>query len=131
MNSLVRVTYGFGILLIILGIGAYLLSSPDSRSATAFIPTVIGILLLVAGWGTTNPQIGRMSGIAAVVLVLFLALGSIRGLVSFINAFVSNSTPTVGQYTQVLIMILSVLYLGFAFMHIRKQIKSKRAETAS
>lgn len=129
MNKLVRVTLGFGVLLIMMGIGIFFLSTPENQSAVAFVPIVIGVLLLAASWGITNPKFGQISSIAAFFLVLFLGLGSMRGFVTLINAFASENTPSIGIIAQVLIMILSVLYLVFVFMYIRKQVKSKQVES--
>jgi len=126
VNTLVRVTIGFAIVLILMGVGAYFAADP--RSSTALIPAVIGVLLLATGFGTTNPKIGRMSGIASVVLVMLLAFGSIRGVISFANAIVNSEPVSLGMIVQVVVVVLSLLYLGFAFQHIRKRVKASKAE---
>lgn len=124
MNNLVRVTIGFAILLIVMGAGSYIAADP--RSSTALIPAIFGVLLLATGYGTTNPKIGRISGILSVVLVLLLALGSLRGMIGFVNALASNEAVTLGMVVQVVIVVLSIAYLVFAFQHIRKRMKAAK-----
>lgn len=121
-NFLTRLTYGFAVLLIVIGIAAYV--TAEEPSFTAFIPSAVGVLLLGAAYATTRPDIGRYGGMGAVALVILLALGSMRGVVNFANAVSDGSDLTVGMISQMVIVLLSIAYLVVAGQHMRSRMRA-------
>lgn len=115
MNALVRITYIFGAIFIVLGIVAYLVAEP--RSLTALIPAGIGVLMLATGYGTTIPSIGRYMGMATALLVVVLILGSFRGVGNLLGALVGGGDITIGMIAQTVIVVLGVVYLGLVGQH--------------
>lgn len=121
MNTLVRLTFGFAIVLIILGVGSYFITPEDNRSFTALLPAIVGVLLLGTGLGATRPSTGRISGIASALLVIILAVGSLRGVILFFQAITSNQEITLAMVVQLIVVVLSVAYLTAVGMHMRQR----------
>lgn len=46
----------FGLLLIVLGVGTYFAAPADQRSLTAFIPSVLGVVLVLCGIVAQSPS---------------------------------------------------------------------------
>lgn len=127
MSKLTQITIGFGVLLAIIGVVSYVAASGDSRSITALIPTFIGIPLAIAGWATTREEGRRYAAYAAVLLVLALLLGSLRGVALLIGALTGDDEVTFPMVLQTVLVIASAAYLAFAFVHVRQTIRSRRA----
>ena len=72
-------TIGFGIVLIILGVGGYFGS--DMVSVTALIPAAFGALLVVFGAMARDDKKRKMAMHIAVVVGLLGFLGTVNGLV--------------------------------------------------
>jgi len=157
MNFLTKLTIGYAIFLIVVGVGSFVLAdtddtdvadedtsavvtanaeettdnAEDSASITALIPTFIGIPLLLAGIATTNPNLGRYGGMASVGLVALLALGSLRGVFLLLGAAFGDDEITYPMVLQTVLVLLSGVYLYLAFQHIREtMMKSRTAEAA-
>jgi len=127
MNTLSQVTIGFGVLLVIVGVVSYAAASGDSRSITALIPAFIGLPLAVAGWATTRENLRRYAAWAAVLLVLALLLGSLRGVALLVGALTGDEDVTFPMVLQTVLVIVSAVYLGFSFVHVRQTTRSRRA----
>ena len=153
MNFLTKLTIGYAILLIVLGVGSYVLADTDdddasdgdtpaeivdeaenaeaddedsdSPSITALIPAFIGIPLLLAGLATTSPQFGRYGGIASTVLVALLLLGSLRGVALLFGALFGDDDVTYPMVLQTVLVLLSAGYLYLAFTHIRETMMNR------
>lgn len=151
MNFLTKLTIGYAILLIVLGVGSYVLADTDdddaadadtpaeivdeaedaaeddedSTSITALIPAFIGIPLLLAGLATTSPQFGRYGGIASTVLVALLLLGSLRGVALLFGALFGDDDVTYPMVLQTVLVLLSAGYLYLAFTHIRETMMNR------
>jgi len=121
MNTLVRLTFGFALVLIVLGVGSYFITPEESRSFTALLPAIVGVLLLGTGLGTTRPSMGRVSGIASALLVIILAVGSLRGVILFFQAITNNEEITLAMVVQVIVVVLSVAYLAAVGLHMRQR----------
>jgi len=152
MNFLTKLTIGYAIFLIVVGVGSFVLADTDdeddidedtsaivegegvedddeaedddSPSITALIPAFIGIPLLLTGIATTNPNIGRYGGMASVGLVAILALGSLRGLFLLLGAAFGGDDITYPMVLQTVLVILSGIYLYLAFKHVRETMMS-------
>src|SRR6185436_4499281 len=72
-----KLTIGFALALIVLGLGCYLAAEPEHRSMTALIPTFDGVFILIGGLVALNPKL-RMHGMH--VAVLFGLIGFIAAL---------------------------------------------------
>ncbi len=77
-----KVTISFGSVLIVVGVGAFLVS--DAASPTALIPTLIGALLLLTGIGMLAPyeRFNRRAVIGAAITSAIGLLGAVGALVS-------------------------------------------------
>lgn len=70
-----------GALLILTGVAGYGLSTPDHRSLTAFIPSFVGLLMLLAGiWGLASANARKHAMHAAAVIGLLGAILAAVGL---------------------------------------------------
>lgn len=72
-------TIGFGVVLIILGVGGYILS--DMVSPTALIPAAFGLLLVVFGVLARNDKRRKLAMHIAVTVGLLGFLGTVSGLI--------------------------------------------------
>jgi hypothetical protein len=99
-----QLTVAFGVLLILIGVVAYL--GTGRESATALLPAVAGIPILLAGWMAMRPGREFQGLVVAAVLTAILALGSLRGVMILIGGEVTSaSVINTG------IFLLSVAYL--------------------
>lgn len=131
MNFLVRLTFGFAVLMIVIGVFAYVTADAENQSITALIPAFFGIPLLGAGYAATRADIGRYGGMAAAGLVVLLALGSVPGVFALIGAL-GNSEEAVstGMIVRTLVTVLAVGYLVLVGQHMRERAKQGKAEAA-
>lgn len=80
-----RIAIGFGIVLVVLGLGFYL----GTGAPTAGIPAIFGLLLILCGWLATKPSIrmhamhfAALLGLLGTIMPLWRAVpGVIRGTV--------------------------------------------------
>ncbi|ELZ00247.1 MULTISPECIES: hypothetical protein [Halobacteriales] len=89
-----------GVVLVIVGIGAYVLS--DFASITALIPTFFGVLVAILGVvGHQNPERQRLAAYGIGLLAVVGALGSTRGIPDVISLLtgepVESTIATVSQ----------------------------------
>ena len=73
-----NVGIGFGIVLVLLGVGAYL--STGAQSVTALIPTFFGIPLAALGFMARDERRLKLAMHVSTVLALLGFLGSARGI---------------------------------------------------
>lgn len=121
MNNLVRLTFGFAIVLIVISLASYFAVSADDRSFTALLPAIVGVLLLGAGFAASNPSTGRYGGMAAAALVVLLMLGSLRGVFLFIGAITGGDEITLAMIVQIVIVLLGAGYLFLVAQHMRER----------
>jgi hypothetical protein len=76
--NMANITITFGIVLILLGLGAYF--GTGGQSVTALIPAFIGLPLAVLGFVARDPRRRKAATHASVVLALLGFLGSARGV---------------------------------------------------
>lgn len=105
-----NLTIVFGIVLILTGFITYF--GTGQESATALLPSVAGIPIVIAGMIAGNPKRGRIPLYVAVGLVVILALGTLRG----VSALFGGDTTTAAIVNTVL-FVLSIGYLAvFVYM---------------
>jgi hypothetical protein len=79
----VKVTIGFGVALVVLGVAAYLMTG--LRSWTALIPAIAGGLLLACGLVARDPRYRKAAMHAAVVLALLGFAGAVPGAINMVR----------------------------------------------
>jgi hypothetical protein len=158
INFLTKITIGYAILLIVVGVGSYVLADAnedadtvevteqgdddaielaeeveeesDDPSVTALIPALLGIPLLIAGLSTMNPKIGRYGGMAAGTIVALLMIGSLRGMFLLISGAFSGDEITFPMILQTILVVTSAIYLYVVFRHIRERRQNEAATAA-
>jgi hypothetical protein len=107
-----QLTIAFGTALILTGIFAYFGTARES--ATALLPAIAGIPILLAGWVAMRPGREFQGLVVAALLTAILALGTLRGVMILIGGEVTSaSVINTG------IFLLSVAYLVPSFNAIR------------
>lgn len=113
----------FGLLLILLGGGAYLTSG--GASVTALIPAFVGLPVLILGVLARNPARTKAAMHGAVGLALLGLLGSARGIPDALALLqgqdVERPTAAVVQAT------MAVLCLVFLVLGVRSFIQARKA----
>lgn len=100
---------GFGLLLLVIGIGAFLIGG--AGSITALIPAFIGIPMLMAGFATSKPQYRRWGAYTAIGLALLMIIGSYRGITTFLSGLSGKGEISAAAWLQVVLVVLSCLFL--------------------
>lgn len=102
-------TLSFGVVLVLTGVVAYLVT--DAASATALIPSLVGVLLVVAGVLALRPPLRRHAIHAALAVALVAALGSLMNVVR-IGDLVAGTAERPGAIIASTIMfVLLAVYL--------------------
>ncbi|MFO7832871.1 MAG: hypothetical protein R6V31_02145 [Halohasta sp.] len=101
-----------GIALVVLGVGAYVLS--DFASITAFIPTVFGALIAILGMvGHRGTDRQRQAAYGIGLLAVLGVLGSTRGIPDIIalltGGAVESTTAVVSQGAMIVICLVLLL----------------------
>ena len=120
---MVGISLLIGIVLIVLGIGGYVLS--DMVSPTALIPAAFGVVILLLGAYGREQTRRRTAMHLAMGVALAGILGSASGLVPFLR-WVAGSTPgplPMAPLSKMIMLILLVVYLG---MGIRSFVAARR-----
>jgi hypothetical protein len=85
-----QLTVAFGVALILTGILVYF--GTGRESVTALLPSIAGVPVLLAGVVALRPE-WRMYGLyAAAVLVLILALGTLRGVFTLLGGDLTTAS---------------------------------------
>jgi hypothetical protein len=117
-----NVATGFGVALLLLGIGGYVLTGMESP--TALIPAAFGILLVICGLLARNPARRKLAMHIAVVVGLLGFLGSLRGLIGFGRMLAGE---TVLRPNAVIAQaIMAVLTLVFTILCVRSFRNARR-----
>jgi uncharacterized membrane protein len=121
-----RTAMTFGVLLILLGLIAYL--GTGQESVTALIPAFLGVPLLLLGWlGRTESRRKHALHAAAVLAALGLA-GSVRGLP---QAWQLMSGDEVARPVAVVVQaVMALLCLIFVVLAVRSFVAARRARSA-
>lgn len=107
--SITTLIISFGVVLILTGVIAFLVTG--TGSITALIPAFVGIPMLVAGFATSNNKYRRWGLYAAAGLALLMIIGSVRGITSFISGIFGKGEIGAATWLQVVLVILSIIFL--------------------
>lgn len=106
-STMPRLTFAAGGVLVVVGIIGYL--GTGLASATALIPSIIGVLLLISGW---IAQKNLMAGIhIALVLALIGALGMFMPLQSLGDLFAGDAERPAAVIAALVSLVVLVIYL--------------------
>ena len=104
-------TIGFGIVLIVLGVGGYFGS--DRVSLTALIPAAFGLLLLIFGALARDEKRRKMAMHIAVTVGLLGFLGTVSGLFQLPTLLSGGEVARPGAVVSKSIMaVLMAIYVG-------------------
>ena len=84
-----RLTLGFGVLLVLIGVVTYFATGRES--ITAMIPAFIGLPVLLAGFLVTRPATRSIGLYLAIALALLMAFGTLRGVAGLFEGDLSSS----------------------------------------
>jgi hypothetical protein len=104
-----RLTVVIGSVLVVLGVVAYAVTA--AASVTALIPSLVGVLLLLCAAAARNPAWHRPSIIAALVVALLGALGSLMNVARIGELFAGSAERPVAVIESTLMFVLLVGYL--------------------
>jgi hypothetical protein len=118
-------TIGFGVILLVLGIGGYFGSG--MVSLTALIPAAFGLLLLICGVIARDPGKRKHAMHFAAMIGLLGFLGSARGLAK-IGAVLAGQ-PVERQNAVIAQAVMAILMLIFVALCVRSFIEARRSRT--
>ncbi len=107
----------FGLILIILGVGTYFAAPLEHRSLTAFIPSVLGAVLVLCGAIAQNPS-ARMHAMHVAALMGLL------GVIAPVVRIVRKHPEGLALFAMSAMAIISLIFLIFC---IRSFIAARRA----
>jgi multisubunit Na+/H+ antiporter MnhF subunit len=120
-----NVALGFGVALLILGIGGYVATGMESP--TALIPAAFGFMLIILGILAQNPGRRKMAMHIAVAIGLLGFIGSARGLGT--AARMMGGEDVVRPQAAVAQAIMALLCLAFTILCVRSFINARRSGT--
>lgn len=122
-----RLTITFGLVLVLLGIGAYAWAmTGEQASVTALIPAFFGIPITALGLGAVKwPARRAMFMHIAVLLAVLGLLGSARGLPS-IGTFFTNRDELERPAAVLVQSIMAVLSLAYVIAAVRSFIVARK-----
>lgn len=111
---------GLGIALVVLGIGAYVLS--DFASITALIPALFGVLVVILGVvGRQQPHRQRLAAYGMGLLAVLGVLGSTRGVPDIIALLTGESVDsTIAAVSQGAMIVICLVLLAAVIQFIRE-----------
>ena len=121
-----RTAMTFGVLLILLGLIAYL--GTGQESVTALIPAFFGVPLLLLGWLARTESRRKHALHAAAVLAALGLAGSVRGLP---QAWQLMAGDEVARPVAVVVQaVMALLCLIFVVLAVRSFVAARRARSA-
>jgi fucose 4-O-acetylase-like acetyltransferase len=119
------ITLALGAVLIVLGVGSYVLTG--AASPTALIPAAFGVLFVLAGVLARDDR-WRMHAMHAAVLIALLGfLGSARGLLGLGKLLDGTAVRPAAIVAQT---IMALLTLGYIVIAVRSFIQARKARRA-
>jgi hypothetical protein len=106
---MIRFTFVLGAVLVVLGVGAYALTS--AVSVTALIPALVGVLLLACAAVARSAARRRAALIGALVVALLAALGSLMNVVRIGDVFAGTAQRPGAVIVSTIMFVLLVAYL--------------------
>lgn len=120
-----NVAIGFGIALLVLGIGGY--AGTGRQSPTALIPAVFGAILLISGLLARDPGKRKMAMHIAAAVGLLGILGSAPGLIKAVRLL--SGAPVERPAAVVAQAIMAILCTAFTILCVRSFINARRNGT--
>ena len=117
--ALPRISIGFGIALVIVGIAGFV----PHHAPTALIPAYLGIALIVCGLLAMKPTL-RMHAIHGAVTLALLGFFASAGRLA-----VSLTRPRIDSLAASCLSLMAVLCVVFVFLCVRSFIDARRART--
>lgn len=111
---------GLGIALVVLGIGAYVLS--DFASITALIPALFGVLVVILGVvGRQQPDRHRLAAYGIGLLAVLGVLGSARGIPDIIALLTGEPVDsTIAAVSQGAMIVICLVLLAAVIQFVRE-----------
>jgi hypothetical protein len=106
---MVRSTAALGIALVVLGVGAYALTS--AVSVTALIPAFVGIPLLACAVLARSATRRRLALVVAMAIALLGALGSSMNAIRIGEAIAGTAQRPAAVWVSAIMFVLLVVYL--------------------
>ncbi|HLU54045.1 MAG TPA: hypothetical protein VKZ81_01170 [Pseudonocardia sp.] len=106
---MVRFTTALGIALVVLGVGAYVLTS--AVSVTALIPAFVGVPLLVCAAVARAESRRRLAIIVALVIAVLGALGSSMNALKIGEAIAGTAQRPAAVWVSTIMFVLLVVYV--------------------
>jgi fluoride ion exporter CrcB/FEX len=123
VSNLATTTIGFGVVLILLGLGGYF--GTGMVSLTALIPAVFGLLLVVFGAMARDDKKRKMAMHIAVTVGLLGFLGTVSGLVKIgvllSGGEVARPAAVIAQSIMAVLMLVYVAMCVKSFIDARKK----------
>lgn len=124
-STMPKLTFATGAVLVVVGLVGYL--GTGFASATALIPSIIGVLLLISGW---IAQKNLMAGIhIALILALLGALGMFMPLQGLGDLFAGEAERPAAVIAALVSLIVLVVYLILGVRSFLAARRWKRADT--
>jgi len=124
---LATTTIGFGVVLVVLGVGGYFVS--DRVSPTALIPAAFGLLLIVFGALARDEKRRKMAMHIAVTVGLLGFLGTFSGLVDLPTLISGGTVARPGAVISKSIMaVLMAIYVALC---VKSFIDARRSRAAA
>ena len=105
-----KLTIGVGALLVAAGVIAYVTSGMTSW--TALIPSIVGALILVAGFIALTPRAHRHAIHAALVIALLGAAGSVMNVVKLGDVFAGTAERPIAVIVSTIMFVVLLVYIG-------------------
>ena len=115
-----QLTIGFGTVLILTGIIAYL--GTGQESMTSLLPSIAGIPIVIAGLVAARPDRERIGLYIAAVLTAILAVGTLRGATKLLEGDATTAALVNGG-----LLVISVVYLAAFAAWLRNERRINRA----
>ena len=125
-----KITIGFGMALVALGLVGYLGAAADHRSITALIPAFVGGPLLLCGLIALKDSLRRDAMHAAAVLGLLGAIAAWgRGLMKVNVLFDAEAAGS--RRAVVMVLLMAVICTVFVVLCVQSFIAARRAQRAA
>jgi len=124
---LATTTIGFGVVLVVLGVGGYF--GTDRVSPTALIPAAFGLLLIIFGALARDERRRKMAMHIAVTVGLLGFLGTVSGLVDLPTLL--SGGPVARPAAVISKSIMAVLMAVYVGMCVKSFIDARRRRAAA
>jgi len=110
VSNLATTTIGFGVVLILLGLGGYF--GTGMVSLTALIPAAFGLLLAVFGAMARDDKKRKMAMHIAVTVGLLGFLGTVPGLIKMVTLLAGGEVAPPAVIAKSIMAVLMLVYVA-------------------